>query len=211
MYFQLNFIAMKNIFLSIIMLVFFCSLAKAQFNTGSKMVGASSSLDFGFTSEKDEGSADASKIISINLTPRAAYFVQNRIAIGGDLGYFYYRSRYDDSDPYRTTDFLIGPFARYYCKSIAWVRPFAEVKLGGGTSVTKYYVAGELTKTKHSILYTGAGVGAAFFLAENFALEGMLDYTFEHQKNKDTDQSHNSHGIMLSFGFSFFFNSLVQE
>src|SRR4030042_3510757 len=202
---------MKNIFLSIIMLVFFCSLAKSQFNTGSKMVGASSSIDLGFSSEKDEGSADATKYITIDVNPRAAYFVMNRLAVGGDLGYYLSRSRYDDSDPYTTNTFLIGPFVRYYYKSIAWVRPFGEFNIGGGTSATKYTVVGAETKIRHNIIYTGAGVGAAFFLAETFALEGMLSYNFEHQKNKETDQSHNSHGIMLSFGFSFFFNSLLQE
>jgi len=211
MYFQLNFIAMKNIFLSIIMFVFFCSLAKAQFNTGSKMVGASSSVDLGFSSQKYEGSADATKYITIDVNPRAAYFIMNRLAVGGDLGYYLSRSRYDDEDPSSTNTFLIGPFVRYYYKSIAFVRPFAEFKIGGGTSANKYFIVGTPTKIRHNILYTGAGVGAAFFLAENFALEGMLGYIFEHQNNTETDLSHNSHDVMLSFGFSFFFNSLLQE
>jgi long-subunit fatty acid transport protein len=76
---------MKNYFLTIILLVIFSSITTAQFNTGSKMVGASSYLDFGFSTEKAKGSEFASKIISININPRAAYFVQNRFAVGGDL------------------------------------------------------------------------------------------------------------------------------
>jgi hypothetical protein len=202
---------MKNIFLSIIMLVFFCSLAKSQFNTGSKMVGASTSLDLGFTSQKYVDSDVATKYTTIDINPRAAYFVYNGIAVGGDINYYLLRSKDDGNDPYTTTEFLIGPFGRYYYKSVGPVRMFGEVKLGGGTSTTRYYITGEKTTLRHNILYAGAGIGAAFFLAENFALEALLGYTYDHLKNPETDEKQNHHGVMLSFGFSFYFNSLLQE
>jgi hypothetical protein len=202
---------MKNIFLSIIILVFFCSFATAQFNTGSKMVGASTSLDLGISSQKYVNSAAATKYTSIDINPRAAYFVMNGFAIGGDLNYYLSRSKYDDNDPYTTTEFLIGPFSRYYYKSVGPVRPFGEVKLGGGTSATRYFVNGGKITTRHNILYAGAGVGAAFFLTDNFSLEALLGYTYNHLKNPDADEKQNNHGIMLSFGFSFYFNSLLQE
>lgn len=202
---------MKNHLLSLTLLAFFCSSAMAQFNSGSKMVGASTSLDLGFSSQKDEGSDGSTKYTTININPRAAYFIKNGIAVGGDLGYYLSRSKFDDSDPSTDTEFLIGPFGRYYYKSVGPVRPFGEVKLGAGTSTTRYVVIDEKEITRHNILYAGAGVGAAFFLAQNFALEAMLGYTFEHSKNPETDGKHNIHDIMLSFGFSFYFNSLLQE
>ena len=201
---------MKNYLLSVILLVFLSNLTMAQFNTGSKMVGASTSLDLGFSSEKYVGS-EATKYTTIDLNPRAAYFVQNGIAVGGDLNYYLSRSKYSSDDPYTTTEFRIGPFGRYYYKSVGPVRPFGEVKLGGGSSTTRSYVTGEKTTTRHNIFYAGAGVGAAFFLAENFALEAMLGYTYDHLKNQETDEKQNNHGVMLSFGFSFYFNSLLQE
>jgi hypothetical protein len=202
---------MKNIFLSIILLVFFCGLARAQFNTGSKMVGASTSLDLGFSSQKYSGSPDASKYTTIDINPRAAYFIMNGWAVGGDLNYYLLRSKYDGNDPYTQTEFRIGPFGRYYYKAVGPVRPFGEVKFGGGTSATRQYITGNRTTSRHNILYAGAGVGAAFFLADNFSLEALLGYTYEHQKNPDADETSNSHGIALSFGFAFYFNSLLQE
>jgi len=202
---------MKNYLLSVILLVILNNLAIAQFNTGSKMVGASTSLDLGFSSDKYVDSEDATKYTTIDLNPRAAYFVQNGIAVGGDLNYYLSRSKYGSDDPYTTTEFRIGPFGRYYYKSVGPVRPFGEVKLGGGSSTTRSYVTGEKTTTRHNIFYAGAGVGAAFFLAENFALEAMLGYTYDHLKNQETDEKQNNHGVMLSFGFSFYFNSLLQE
>ncbi len=139
---------MKNIFLSIVMLVFFCSFARAQFNTGSKMVGASTSLDLGFTSQKYVASDVATKVTTIDINPRAAYFVYNGIAVGGDVNYYLLRSKDDGNDPYTTTEFLIGPFGRYYYKSVGPVRPFGEVKFGGGTSATRYFVNGTRTTYK---------------------------------------------------------------
>jgi hypothetical protein len=202
---------MKNIFLSFIMLVFLCSFARAQFNTGSKMVGASTSLDLGFTSQKYVDSDVATKYTTIDFNPRAAYFVYNGIAVGADVNYYLSRSKDDGNNPYTTTAFLIGPFGRYYYKSVGPVRTFGEVKLGGGTSATRYYVNGTRNTNRDNILYAGAGVGAAFFLADNFSLEALLGYTYEHLKNPDSNVSRNSHGVMLSFGFSFYFNSLLQE
>jgi hypothetical protein len=202
---------MKKVLSSIIILTIFCSIASAQFNSGSKMVGASTSIDLGLTSLKYSGSPEATKYTTIDINPRAAYFIMNGLAVGGDLNYYLSRSKYANNDPYTTTEFRIGPFGRYYYKAVGPVRPFGEVKFGGGTSATRYYVTGAKTTTRHNILYAGAGVGAAFFLADNFSLEALLGYNYEHQKNPDANEASNSHGIALSFGFAFYFNSLLQE
>ncbi|KPK87351.1 MAG: hypothetical protein AMS27_02625 [Bacteroides sp. SM23_62_1] len=199
---------MKKLTIAFILIIVSAGFLSAQFNSGSKMVGASSNLDFGFLSEKDEGATDATKMIFIDINPRAAYFLKNRIAVGGDLEYYLSRSKVGESDPYSSTTFRIGPFARYYYKTVASVVPFAELKGGLGSQVDKL-TTGE--KFKHRIIYVGAGVGASFFLADNFALEGMLNYIFENQKNKEMGGSHNTNGIMLNFGFSFYFNSLLQD
>ena len=203
---------MKKHVLLILSGVMSAGLATAQFNSGSKMVGASSNLDFGLFSEKDKDSEDATKLTVIDLNPRAAYFLKNRIAVGGDLEYVFYRSKYADMEPYSSTTFRIGPFARYYYKTVASVVPFGEIKGGAGSYVVKSTdLYGEESKMKHSIVYAGLGIGAAFFLAENFSFEGMLNYSFENQKNKEMGGSHNTSGIMFNFGFSFYFNSLLQN
>jgi hypothetical protein len=202
---------MKNIFLSVIAVFLFGGLAQAQFNSGSKMVGASTSLNLGLSLQKYSNSEAATKYTTIDINPRAAYFIMNGWAVGGDINYYLSRSKYDNDDPYTTTSLLAGPFGRYYYKAVGPVRPFGEVKFGGGTSATKYFITGAKEISRHNILYVGAGPGAAFFLADNFSLEAMLGYTYEHLKNPDTNEKQNNHGIMLSFGFAFYFNSLLQD
>jgi hypothetical protein len=203
---------MKNLFLSVIILLFFCSLVTAQFNSGSKMVGASTSLDLGFNSQKYTTSASSTKYTTIDINPRAAYFIMNGVAVGGDVNYYFSRSKTGANGPFTTTTFLIGPFGRYYYKSVGPVRTFGEARFGGGTSAIRNNIATNGNIDRTNILYAGAGVGAAFFLADNFSLEALLGYTYEHRKNQAvSNEKINSHGIMLSFGFAFYFNSLLQE
>ena len=168
-------------------------------------------MDFGFLTTKDKESGSRTNTIGIDLTPRGAYFVSNGVGIGGDIGYYMSRSKTEDQDPSSSSGLRVGPFIRYYFKSVGPVRLFEEMKGGIGYSVYKYYYLGEQEKNKHRIIYLGAGIGAAYFLADNFALEGMLNYSFENQKNKEMGGSHNTHAVMLNFGFSFFFNSLLQD
>ena len=71
--------------------------------------------------------------------------------------------------------------------------------------------SGETVKSKNNILYTGVGGGAAFFLSDNFALETMLLYDLERQRNTDKDGKYLTLSFILKFGFTFFFSSVLQE
>ena len=67
---------MKKTTLSLIISITLIAGAGAQFNTNSKMVGASSSLDFGLFSQKDDVTGEKSSLYNFDLTPKAAYFIQ---------------------------------------------------------------------------------------------------------------------------------------
>ena len=186
--------------------------ANAQFNTNSTMVGASSSLDFGLFSEKDDVSDVKTSISQFDLTPKVAYFLQNRIALGGELYYSSNRSKLEGGDPYIQREWRIGPFARYYYNTVSWFVPFGEAGIGYGNDISKLTdITGAEFKTKHNVFYINLGVGAAVFLADNFSLETMLMYQYESAKNPEGGGGHTTHGVMLGFGFSYYFNSLVQD
>jgi outer membrane protein len=187
--------------------------AHAQFNTNSKMVGASSSLDFGLFSEKDGVTDEKTSYTHFDLTPKAGYFIRNRIGLGGELSFSSSRSKFEGAEPSTQTDWRIGPFARYYYKTVSWFVPFGEVGTGYGNDVVKSTdpFSGAELKTKHNVFYVGLGAGAALFLADNFSLEALLMYQFENAKNPEGGGSHATSGVMLQFGFSFYFNSLLQD
>jgi opacity protein-like surface antigen len=203
---------MKRILLTITIVFALVISAGAQFNTNSKMVGASSSLDFGLFAEKDDVTGEKTSLYQFDLTPKAAYFIQNRIAFGGELTYSASSSKLEGSDPTSTTNWYVGPFARYYYKTVSWFVPFGEAGLGYGNELYKWTdFSGASVKTKHNVYYARLGVGAAFFLADNFSLEGMLMYQWKKAKNPEGGGSHTTSGVMLGFGFVFYFNSLLQD
>jgi len=201
---------MKKTTLSLIISITLIAGAGAQFNTNSKMVGASSSFNFGLFSEKDDVSGEKVSLRRFDLTPKAAYFIRNRIALGGELYIESYSQKYEGSDPYTTSSWRIGPFGRYYYKTVSWFVPFGEARTGYGRDVEPSFL-GEGEKIKHNVFYAGLGVGASVFLAENFSLEAMLSYQYEKAKNPEGGGSHTTNGVVLGFGFVFYFNSLMQD
>ena len=202
---------MKKIFVGLLLTVFWMGFVHAQFNTDSKMVGASTAMDFGFFSRTDKSTDENTKTMSFNLNPRFGYFIDNMFAAGMDMDISTSRSKFEDNDPYSYNSYTAGFFTRYYYQTAAPVVPFGEINGGLGRSVSKSTFMGETTKSKHNIIYVGAGGGAAFFVADNFALEGLLLYEFNRQKNPEGGGKHVTHGLMMQFGFTFFFNSLIQN
>ena len=201
----------RTLLVSIVIVTVLMSTA-AQFNTNSKMAGASSSLDFGLFSQKDDVSGEKSSLYNFDLTPKAAYFIQNRIAFGGELNYSSSSSKFEGSDPTTTTNWAIGPFGRYYFKTVSWFVPFGEAGVGYGRELYKYTdFSGGTMKNKHNIFYGRLGGGASIFLADNFSLEALLMYQYKKSKNPEGGGSHTTSGVMLGFGFSFYFNSLLQD
>ncbi len=198
----------RNITLLLVLTVFI-PVVNAQFNTNSKMVGASSSLDFGISSQKDDVSGEKTPMTRFDLNPRAGYFLRNRIALGGDI-YLSYSSEKPEGyiDPITSTGWRLGPYGRYYYKTVSWFVPFGEAKTGFGGDKISY---GEGSETKHNVFYFGLGAGASLFLADNFSLEALLMYQYEKAKNPEGGGSHTTNGVMVSFGFSFYFNSLLQD
>ena len=203
---------MKRNILVLTALFGFLLCTSAQFNTNSKMLGASSSLDFGLFSQKDDVTGEKSSLYNFDLTPKAAYFIQNRIAFGGELYYSSAASKPEGSDPTTTTNWALGPFGRYYFKTVSWFVPFGEAGLGYGRELYKFTdFSGGTVKTKHNIFYGRLGVGASIFLADNFSMEALLMYQYKKSKNPEGGGSHTTSGVMLGVGFSFYFNSLLQD
>ena len=204
---------MKRNLLVVLMAFVIIAGASAQFNTNSIMVGASSTLDFGLLSEKDDVTDEKISISQFDLTPKVAYFLQNRIALGGELYYSSNRSKFEGGDPYIQKEWRIGPFARYYYKTVSWFVPFGEAGIGYGNDLIKSTdaITGEEFKTKHNVFYINLGVGASVFLADNFSLEALMMYQFDSAKNPEGGGGHTTHGVMLGFGFSYYFNSLLQD
>lgn len=158
---------MKKLILSGILAVAgLATTANAQIQRGNWMVG-SSILSSNFGLNTGGG-------YSIALQPKAAYFVEDNVAVGGyvNLGF----SKVTNGSPTRF-DYAVGGLGRYYLSPgekgvdnlLNHGRWFFEGNLGvGGSSVEN----GNST----SGLDFGVGPGYSYFITPNIGIEGLVKY-----------------------------------
>jgi hypothetical protein len=115
------------------------------------------------------------------MTPKAGYFVIDRLAagIGASIGLShtkYQRSGGDDA--YKQNSYGIGPFVRYYFLPVQKAgNAFLEVN--DQYSTTKNTVVNYSTATNHTNAFSIAA-GPVIFLSPTVGLEWSLGYEWDH-------------------------------
>ncbi|PXY40409.1 hypothetical protein DMB65_12410 [Flavobacterium cheongpyeongense] len=135
--------------------------ATAQIQKGNILIGGNlANVNLGL---------NGSKIISAEITPKIAWFIQDNIALGGyiDLGIE------TAKNSGTTTNYGIGALGRYYAgkeqEVIKHSRFFGEATIGlGGVNVS------DADNTNG--LNISAGPGFAYFITPNIGLEVLLKY-----------------------------------
>lgn len=158
---------MKKLILSgILAVACLATTANAQIQRGNWMVG-SSILSSNFGLNTGGG-------YNIALQPKAAYFVEDNVAVGGyvNLGF----SKVTNGSPTRF-DYAVGGLGRYYLSPgekgvdnlLNHGRWFFEGNLGvGGASVEN--------GISTSGLDFGVGPGYSYFITPNIGVEGLVKY-----------------------------------
>jgi hypothetical protein len=157
---------MKKIFVAAIMTVILGTATQAQTQRDWYIIGGDLSnigLDF----------QDGNTNFSLDITPRAAWFIRDDFAVGGEalLGL-------STGDGFTTTTYGIGPIARYYLsgtalESVRRTRWFLDGNVGIYGTNTK--VSGQEGVSTNG-LGIGFGPGIAYFLNPNIALEAVAKY-----------------------------------
>jgi len=181
---------MKKLVLSLSALITF-GLANAQETTttteGFKKGDAFISGGAGFSSQKS-GESDKSK--QYNISPRAAYFVTNNIALGVSLNYMHRKidGFYDTSTLVQKDNSLsAGVFGRYYLTPASKFSFFAQ--LGVNYVSTKSTLRGYNYDMDNKTEGIGVNFSPAisYFISDHFALEalfGILSYN-SYKPNND--------------------------
>jgi hypothetical protein len=152
----------KFTLLTIITVMTWFTSAHAQIQKGNVLVGGDfANLSLGL---------DDSKIFNVNISPKAAWFIQDNIALGGYVN-FGIQTAHNSST---TVNYGVGALGRYYTGTDVAVlrhgRFFGEVNLGvGGINVSD---GGGHTNG----LDFGVGPGFAYFITPNIGLETLLKY-----------------------------------
>ena len=153
---------MKKIVIIAFVAIISAFTANAQIQKGNVLVGGNfANLSLGL---------DNSKIFSVDLTPKAAWFIQDNIALGAYANLGIQTAKNSST----TTNYGVGTLGRYYTGQDVEVlrhgRFFGEATVGvGGINVSNN---GGHTNG----INLGVGPGFAYFVTPSVGLETLLKY-----------------------------------
>jgi outer membrane protein W len=173
--------SIKKTFFVVALFFVSASAVFAQTEKGDWLVGGNLSLN------------TANQNTVITVAPSAGYFFLNNFAAGALVNLNYRKTGVNKS-----TDFAIGPVARYYFGKME--NPFRPFVIGDITFGSTKLKNGGATSTVNSSNYL-LGAGGAYFINGNVALETIAGYA--HTKLKDID---GSGGFALNIGFQVYIN-----
>ncbi len=177
---------MKNLLTTVMFSAITILAANAQIQKGNVMVGGNlTNINLGL---------DDPKIFSVDITPKAAWFIQDNVAVGGYVNFGLKTAKNSNT----TTTYGVGALGRYYTgKDVEVLRHgrfFAEATAGiGGVNVSK---GGGNTNG----LNLSVGPGFAYFITPNIGLETLLKYNGLIGFGSATTQNN----LNLSFGFQIY-------
>lgn len=187
---------MKKNLTFIVLLFFLSSVALAQVEKGKWFVAGYSSLGLDIGTEKYEypnsgwksSTVSEYKYTEFDFNPLVGYFVIDKLPVGLFIDYEYWKEKdKDDDDAWKTTDFTIGPFVRYYITEVKGFYPYAEGRIGFGSHKDIEEYGGDEEEWKSSIFTYKFGVGSTYFLTDHVGLDLFLGYDFDSYKYKDDD------------------------
>ncbi|PYF72577.1 hypothetical protein [Pedobacter nutrimenti] len=178
---------MKNFTLGLLIVLLGVGLtANAQIQKGNVLIGGDlADMNLGL---------NGAKVFSFEITPKAAWFIQDNVALGGyaKLGISTAKGAAT------TTTYGIGALGRYYTGKDVEVlkhgRFFGEATFGFGGSNTSQ--GGSNTNG----IDFGVGPGFAYFITPNIGLETLLKY----QGLTGFGNNGYQHSLHLSFGFQIY-------
>jgi len=199
---------MKHLLFTMIVLMTGVAL-QAQPESGQLFVGGNFGIYSATEKFKDAGTiTNERKNISIDLLPKAGYFLSDRLAAGVQAGVSSSVSKYPDADPNKRSSvrFIIAPFGRYYLIS-GTAGIFTEASLEFAIGKRKTYNDAGTVESNLSSLSAGISPGVYYYLTPKISLEakfGWLGFSSEVEKNDDQKYIQNDGGLNLNLtGFSF--------
>ena len=157
--------------------------------------GTPMNMNLGWSTHKvksdsgDYDNSDADKEFSLNLTPRAGYFVINNLAVGLDFTLAYTHMKRTSGGEYSSnmTRFGAGPFLRYYIRTQKLL-PFAEGSYSIGSSKNQWEFDTMDGERSTKVQQWGIGIGLGIPMGEKVAFDALIGYQSNIFKEKDDNE-----------------------
>lgn len=173
--------------------------SQAQISTGTALLGGNGSFVSGSTGKNE----DKISTTTLNLQPNYGKFISDNICIGA-RAIFNTNSEKTASASSKSTNqaYGLGVFGRYYYRVYNKAYVFGEASPRYVMGASK--MSGSTTKTTTGTLTVQAGLGVAYFIADNLSLDMSYLFGKSFQSTKIPD----SPKISTDFGQNNFFLGL---
>lgn len=179
---------MKKLFLFAILLLV-ANIANAQISEGNVLIGGNvANLNLTFDSQT-----------SFTLTPKAAWFIKDGLAVGG---YGMFGLNHVNGQDGNVYTYGIGPLARYFV-GIDKVPAFRKTKFFVEANAGFQGVNNNVNRSTTNGLGFGFGPGISYFITPSVGLEGLLKY----DGIVGFGSSAYTHGLSFAIGFQVYLPS----
>ncbi len=127
--------------------------------------------------------------LQLGISPNVGYFLTDAFVLGIGLDYTFSRLSEPNEDRTDDSDFLFGPFMRYYFPLENNMAFFVEADFGFGNSSDDLIVGGGQQKLNTNIFAIGAGPGFTIYSDNAIGIEALFKYNFARSEfTTDIDQ-----------------------
>lgn len=150
--------------------------------------------NIGFNSSNDKN--DDEKSNSFSISPKVGYFINDDLAIGGELMFNSSKTEVAGADTSKFSGFGVGAFARYYFLDLGErFKTNAEFGIGYASDNNK------LADEKENTIGAGLGLGINYFVTEKIALSFGFKNILSFSSSKlDEDGAEAESGFNFGFG-----------
>jgi outer membrane protein len=166
---------MKKITFTLTILLVSSFFATAQVEKGKWFMAGYGQMNFDIGKDKTKAGSTISendKYFEFNFNPLMGYFVIEKMPVGLFLDSYFDKYKTDNYES-KYSQFIIGPFVRYYVLQLDKLFPYAEGRVGIGQYKSKYSDNDTQVETYSS---AALGIGASYFFTNHLALDGVLGY-----------------------------------
>ncbi|WP_020570089.1 hypothetical protein [Neolewinella persica] len=189
-------------------------------NSGDFLMG--STVGFSATSSKISQSSSVGtgektpRSLQINLSPNIGYFLMDDFALGIGMDYTHSYQRDADNNRRTDSDFLFGPFVRYYVPVKERMAFFGVLGFGFGNSSNENLLLAGNQSVSSNIFAVGVGPGFTILSSNSIGIETIFKYNFARSKfdtelaGVKTSTTTNTNQFDISLGVQLYFGGLIR-
>ena len=170
-------------------LMFGCTLHAQILEKGNFVIG--STIGFSAADSKisktlngvDQDESGPSSL-QFSISPNVGYFLTDAFALGIGMDFTFSRLEEPNEDKTDDTDFLFGPFMRYYFPMDNNMAFFLEADFGFGSSSDDLITAGGSQNLDTNLFAIGAGPGFTIYSDNAIGIEALFKYNYARSKFK---------------------------